>query len=201
MFTSVIFTLSLIFAVSVFNVCYVSFFLKEHQVPLIFRQTDSTLYYDTQRAKNFFFLIYIVLCGILAQLNFYVVKDSCLHTVDEDSLSTSDVDMYQYALLALLWVVAMPIIILIGMAGMKDNMKVGCYPVVIANVIFGLMLFILSQIVIINAMFYAENELLKYCHLINYGVLGVSLLVNIIYRLCLAKNDVVVDERSLADEA
>lgn len=150
-----------------------------------------------QRAKNFFFLIYIILCGILSELNFYVVDDTCLHTVNEGRFSTQDVDMYQFALLALLWVVSVPIVILILMAGMKDSLKVGCYPVVIANIIFGFMLFILSQIVIVYALIYGESNYLKYCHLINYGVLGISLLGNMLYRSVFAKNDIVLDEKSV----
>jgi hypothetical protein len=51
-------------------------------------------------------MLCIVFCGTLPELNFYDSKALCLHTADEDYISTIDVDMYQFALLALLWVVA-----------------------------------------------------------------------------------------------
>lgn len=46
MFISIIYVLFLMALVTGFNAVYVSFFLKEHQVPLIFRNPDSSLYYD-----------------------------------------------------------------------------------------------------------------------------------------------------------
>ncbi|CDW90585.1 UNKNOWN [Stylonychia lemnae] len=196
MFISVAFDLLLIGIVSLFNVMYISFYLKEHQVPIIFRNPDSSLYYDIQRAKNFFFVCYLTLTGILAQLNFYDAYGKCLHTQNEKSFSSTDVDMYQYALLALLWVVAIPFLFLIGMISIRDNLKVGCYPVVIANLIFAFMLFILSQIVIINAIMFASSILLQICHLANYGIFGISLINNIYYQYKYAKIDVVASDKN-----
>jgi hypothetical protein len=149
MYTSVGYVIFLMIVVSIFNVIYISYFMKEHQVPLIFRNPDSSIYYDTQRAKNLFYLVFIVLSGILGSLNFYDVDAKCLHTYDETNFSSQSVDLLQYSLTALLWIVSIPMIILVVMVGMRDNMKFGCYPIVIANIIFAFMLFILSQILII----------------------------------------------------
>ena len=144
MFASVVYTLFLMAAVSFFNVVYVSYFMKEHQVPLIFRNPDSSIYYDTQRAKNLFFVVFIVLSGILGSLNFYDVGANCLHTYNEEKITSEFVDLYQYSLTALLWIVSIPLIFLVFMIRMRDNLKFGCYPFVIANIIFSFMLLILS---------------------------------------------------------
>jgi hypothetical protein len=186
MFASVVYTLLLIALVSGFNVVYVSYHMKEHQVPLIFRNPDSSIYYDTQRAKNMFYLIFIVLNGVLASLNFYDVDAPCLHTYAEDSIGTTWVDLYQYSMTALLWIVSLPMIFLFLMVGMRDNLKFGCYPIVIANIIFAFMLFILSQIVIITSIIYTEEVLIRAGHIMCYGVLGLSLLLNIYYRVIYA---------------
>eukprot|EP00347_Sterkiella_histriomuscorum_P022995 403336357 len=197
MYASVGFDMLLIGMVAIFNVIYVSFYMREHHVPIIFRNPETSLFYDQQRAKNFFYLIYIILTGILAQLNFYVADSKCLHTKYEDKFSSLNVDMYQYALLSLLWVVAVPLLFLFGMIGLQDNMKVGCYPIVIANIIFGLMLFILTQIIIVYAIMYAERSFLQWCHIFNYGTLGLSLLNNYFYKKKLAKYDITLNESGI----
>lgn len=155
-------------------------------MPLIFRNPDSSIYYDTQRAKNLFYIIFIVLNGILASLNFYDVDAPCLHTYSEQHIATSWVDLYQYSMTALLWIVSLPMIFLFLMVGMRDNLKFGCYPIVIANIIFSFMLLILSQIVVITAIIYSGEILIKAGHLMCYGVLGVSLLFNLYYRVVYA---------------
>ena len=73
-------------------------------------------------------------------------------------------------------------------------MKFGCYPVVIANIIFAFMLFVLSQILIIYSLIYSEEMLLKANHLANYGILGISLLINSIYSAKYAKIDIAREE-------
>ncbi len=80
--------------VSVFNTWFVSFKLKEHHIPLIFRNPDSNIYFDIQRAKLTFFMLFIVLSGILAQLNLYALSRPCLHTTDERNFSSAYVDFY-----------------------------------------------------------------------------------------------------------
>lgn len=80
--------------VSGFNIIYVSFSMKEHHVPLIFRNPDSSLYYDTQRAKNLFYVVFMVLTGIMGSINFYDVDALCLHTFDEKGFSSASVDVY-----------------------------------------------------------------------------------------------------------
>ena len=199
MFASVIYCLLLMAIVSGFNVIYVSFQMKEHQVPLIFRNPDSSLYYDTQRAKNLFYLVFMVLSGIMGSLNFFNVYGQCLHTYDEENFGSKSVDLFQYSLTALLWIVSIPMILLFFMVGMRDNLKFGCYPVVIANIIFAFMLFVLSQILIISAIVYSGNILIRVGHIMEYGVLGISLLLNIIYRVKYAKHDITKEESNDAE--
>ncbi len=196
MFASVCYNLFLMLVVTGFNVTYISYFMKEHQVPLIFRNPDSSIYYDTQRAKNLFYMIFIVLTGVLGSLNFYNLEAPCLHTYNEEKFSSEFVDLYQYSLTALLWIVSLPMMFLILMVGMKDNLKFGCYPIVIANIIFAFMLFVLSFILIINALIYSENFYIRLAHLIKFGVLGISLGLNIIYRAKFAKYDIAKEEES-----
>ena len=165
-------------------------------MPLIFRNPDSSIFYDIQRAKNLFYLVYMILSGIMCSVNFLDVEAKCLHTYNESAFSSQSVDLYQYSLTALLWIVSLPMILLFFMVGMRDNLKFGCYPVVIANVIFAFMLFILSQIVIISAIVYSESLFIRAIHVSSYAVIGVSLVSNIIYRVKYAKDDIAKEEES-----
>jgi hypothetical protein len=142
--------------------------------------------------------VFIVLTGILGSLNFYDVNSICLHTFDENNFGSTSVDLYQYSLTALLWIVSLPMILLSFMVGMRDNLKFGCYPIVIANIIFAFMLFILSQIVIISAMVYTGNILILAGHAMCYGVLFISFLLNFIYRVKYAKHDITKDVDDVA---
>ena len=63
-------------------------------MPLIFRNPDSSLFYDTQRAKNLFYVVFMVLSGIMGSLNFYNVDAKCLHTYDEENFGSTSVDLY-----------------------------------------------------------------------------------------------------------
>lgn len=88
-------------------------------------------------------------------------------------------------------------IFLVFMVRMRDNLKFGCYPIVIANIIFAFMLLILSQILIIYSLIYSEDILLKACHLAIYGIFGISLLNNAIYRSRYAKYDIAKEDEEL----
>jgi hypothetical protein len=90
-------------------------------------------------------------------------------------------------------------ILLFFMVGMRDNLKFGCYPVVIANIIFAFMLLVLSQILIISAIIHSGNILIRAGHLMEYGVLGISLVLNLIYRVKYAKHDIAKEESSEGD--
>jgi hypothetical protein len=194
MYASVGYTLFLMALVTLFNTVYIPYFIKEHQVPLIFRNPDSSLFFDTQRAKNLFYMIFLVLSGILASLNFYDTASPCLHTYSEAAISTEYVDLYQYSMTALLWIVSLPMIILAVMVAMGDNLRFGCYPFIIANMIFSFMLFLLSQIVIILAIIYTKNFYFWLLHIVKYGILGVSLFFNFIYRVCFARYDITKED-------
>lgn len=109
--------------------------------------------------------------------------------------------MYQYSMTALLWIVSLPMIILFIMVGMRDNLKFGCYPVVLVNLIFSFMLFLLSQITIITSLIYTEDILILASHLLNYGIFGISLASNFIYRAKYAKYDIAKEPSGDDDEA
>jgi hypothetical protein len=194
MFISIIYVLFLMALVTGFNAIYISYFLKEHQVPLIFRNPDSNLFYDIQRAKILFYLVFIVLSGVLGSLNFYDMNAKCLHTYDESLIRSDYVDLSQYSLTALLWIVSVPMMFLACMVGMRDNMKFGCYPIVIANIIFAFMLFVLSQIVLIESIIYSQDVLIRSCHAAKYGILLITLGLNLIYRVRYAKEDITAED-------
>ena len=80
------------------------------------------------------------------------------------------------------------------MVGLRDNLKFACYPIVIANIIFALMLLILSQILIIYALVYSGDQYIQIAHLVKYGILAISLLSNIFYRVKYAKHDIEREE-------
>lgn len=85
-------------------------------------------------------------------------------------------------------------IFLVFMVSMRDNMKFGCYPIVIANIIFSFMLFILSQIMLIQSIVYSQNVLIRSAHAGNYGVLLIILLSNLIYRVKYARYDIAKED-------
>lgn len=75
----------------------------------------------------------------------------------------------------------------------RDNFKIACYPLVITNLIFGLMLLVTSQIVIILSIKYSFAKQLRVFHVINYVILGLSILNNYFYLYKYAKIDTAKD--------
>lgn len=49
-----------------YNCFYITLFLKEHHIPLIFRSANISFAYDVMRSKILFFFIFLTLCGIQA---------------------------------------------------------------------------------------------------------------------------------------
>lgn len=105
-------------------------------------------------------MVFIMLSGVLSTLNFLDVDSTCLHSVNDKYFPPEVVDIYQYSLTALLWIVSIPMIVMIFMVGMRDNLKFSCYPIIIVNIIFSFMIFVLSQIVVIASIIYSNSTLL-----------------------------------------
>ena len=97
--------------------------------------------------------------------------------------------------------VAVPLILLLSLIGLRDNLKFCCYPIVIANIIFALMLFVLSQIVILYSLLFPQSLPLFVAHLAPYSVLGLSLLNHSFYRCKYAKIDITAEKSTYSSES
>jgi len=90
-------------------------------------------------------------------------------------------DYYQYCLVALIWVITVPFIVFILARIMNDNLRYVLIPIMVAFVIFLLMVGILSVIVIVYAIIYANSMYIRIIHLINIGVLAFTFAVAQLY--------------------
>lgn len=143
MHVSTAFCMTLMLAFAVYNCFYLTLFLKEHHLPLMFRSPNISFAYDLMRAKIIMFCIFLTLAGVQAQLNLYSLTSPCLYT-DVRNFTAEWVDTYQYGLTTMFWVIAVPGISLAICTIMRDEMRLGCYPIIISMIVIGLMLWVLS---------------------------------------------------------
>jgi hypothetical protein len=64
MHISTLLCMGLMIASAAYNVFYITLFLKEHHIPLIFRSPNISFAYDLMRSKILFFVAFLTLCGI-----------------------------------------------------------------------------------------------------------------------------------------
>lgn len=81
---------------------------------------------------------------------------------------------------------------------MNDNLRYALVPIIVGFVIFLLMVGILSTIVIIEAIIFANSMYIRIIHLINIGVLIFTVGVAYLYRKQFAKKDLLrTDEEEI----
>ena len=66
MHISTLAVLFIMISFTIYNVFYITLFLKEHHIPLIFRTPNISFAYDLMRAKLLFFILFLTLAGIQA---------------------------------------------------------------------------------------------------------------------------------------
>lgn len=143
---------------------------KERTIPIYLRQAQSNVFLDFLYLRIGAFIFFMMLAGCLPHINFYRL-DLCLHT-KSTNFGLLWTDYYQYCLVALIWVVTVPFIVFILARIMNDNLRYVLIPVMVAFVIFLLMVGILSVIVIVYAIIFANSMYIRIIHLINIGVLA-----------------------------
>ena len=81
---------------------------------------------------------------------------------------------------------------------MNDNLRYALIPIMVAFVIFLLMVGILSVIVVVYAIIFANSMYIRIIHLINLGVLIFTIGVARLYRKEFAKKDLLrTDEEEI----
>jgi hypothetical protein len=91
-----------------------------------------------------------------------------------------------------------PFILFILARVMNDNLRYVLVPIIVGFVIFLLMVGILSAIVIIEAIIFANSMYIRIIHLINIGVLLFTLGIARLYRTEFAKKDLLrTDEEEI----
>jgi hypothetical protein len=88
------------------------------------------------------------------------------------------------------WVIAIPGISLLICTLMKDQMRMACYPIIVAILVIGFLLFFLSQYVLICAMIYGFKTPLIITIALNYVALIALVANNIIFRRKYAGKDI-----------
>ena len=169
---------------------------KERTIPIYLRQAQSNVFLDFLYLRIGAFMFFMMLAGCLPHLNFYRL-DTCLHTTSS-KFGVLWTDYYQYCLVALIWVITVPFIVFILARMMNDNLRYILIPIMVAFVIFLVMVGILSVIVIIYAIIYANSMYIRGIHLINIGVLVFTIGVARLYRKEFAKKDLLrTDEEEI----
>lgn len=77
---------------------------------------------------------------------------------------------------------------------MNDNLRYALVPIMVGFVIFLVMVGILSAIVIVYAIIFANSMYIRIIHLINIGVLTFTILIAYLYRKEFAKKDLLRTE-------
>ena len=129
------------------NTFYVPWYVNEYSIPIIFRSVQTNIFYDRQKAKCFVFFVTIVLHNCMVHFLFYRFDLPCLTTMN-NVITVIYADRYQYAMIAFLWVVITPLFIYFYAVLARDNIKLIVLPIVVANVVFLILMSILTLIVI-----------------------------------------------------
>ena len=149
--------LILMTALTVFNTFYVPNHLKEYQIPIIFRGAETNVWFDRQRIHNTIFFFITVLGGCMPTLTLLNIGSPCLHT-GNPKFNMFWTEKYQYLISVLLWTVILPISCMLISIVLKDQSRLICYPILIANLIFGFIMVFMSLYLISQSIFYGENH-------------------------------------------
>ena len=133
---------------TVLNTFYVNSRMKGYQIPVLFRGAETNEWYDRMRIHNLLFFSICVLGGCLPNLAFFTFGEICLNTMDPDLMPVEVSDKYQYLVVVLLWVIILPTICMGVGTVFRDHSRLVCYPVLIANLIFGFLVIVMAIVII-----------------------------------------------------
>jgi hypothetical protein len=109
----------------------------------------------------------------------------------EDYIGVVYADKYQYAMVAFLWVVITPLAMLMYAVLARDNVKLIILPIVIANVVFMILMSILTLIVIYYTLMYTTVEGQVELQLYYLGALVIAMINMKIYGKYMSRKDVL----------
>ena len=174
-----------------FNTFYVPSKLMPYHIPLIFRGADTSDWLDRIRLHNSIFTGIVILAGCLPSVGITNTGKPCLRTTDPDILTLEDIDHFQYQLDILLWMIMIPGLIMMYSTFMKDAGRIICYPILIANLIFGFMMVITAVMVLFYVVYMTDNSFIRYLHLGNIGAFLLGVILNQLYARCCERRDIV----------
>ena len=175
---------------TIFNSLFVPFRLKDRQIPIIFRNSDTNEWYERRRVQNFIFFLIWIMGGCLPNLSFFAYGAPCLHTSDNERFSVTVSDRYQYLLATFLWVLIIPGLVMSISLLFRDKSGLICFPCLIANTVFGFIMMFLSLYIIANVCFLAYDYYLMWIHRFHAMAFVLGVLNNYIYYHTLYQIDI-----------
>ena len=178
------------------NTFYVPFRMKPYDIPLIFRDSETSEWYDRMRISNGIFLVTFALAGILPMIGLVNYGDPCLTTYDPQAITLRQLDQYQYQLCIILWIITVPAVIMLISSVTQDMSRVICFPFLIANMVFSFMLLVLSIIVLIEKINGSGIDDIRYLHIANFATFVGTFMICKLWLWCCDRRDIIKDPRS-----
>ena len=177
--------------------------LREHHIPMLFRQADENMFSVIMRAMIFAYFYFIILCGCMPSASMYRVHDVCLHTdLEGDSKTTLDIeqtDYYTVCLAMFVWFITAPILLYMIFAYFKDASRYLLIPIVVANLVFLFGCTLLSMVVIVFTILHGNTPMMKITTIVNCVILCLTILSNEFYRVKFSKKDLLRTEDDQAE--
>ena len=172
--------------------------LREHHIPMLFRQADENMFSVIMRAMIFAYFYFIILCGCMPSASMYRVHDVCLHTdLEGDSKTTLDIeqtDYYTVCLAMFVWFITAPILLYMVFAYFKDASRYLLIPIVVANLVFLFGCTLLSMVVIGMTIYNGNSMIMQVTTFVNCVILILAIVMNEIYRCKFSKKDLLRTE-------
>lgn len=193
------FVLLIMVLLAVLSTIIVPFELKEYSIPAILRLTNDNMFFSTMRIRTLTYFGFLICAGCLPHLSFYIVRADCLHTSNPDPFGLVWTDRYFYSLVTLMWFVAMPLIMYFISSFGKDQTKFLFVPLMVAGMIFGLLIVVFGSIVIVFALFDANDIFTQVSIAFCIFVLLYSFTATLLYRIWYSERDLMrIDEEELS---
>jgi len=157
----------------------------------MFRSPQTNIFYDVTRVRIYFFLLFIMLAACIPHVIFYYTDHPCLHTYSQADFGINWTDYYQYSMLACVWVIMIPVVLFTLGKACNDSIRYIWYPMMIGNIVFVLMLFVLSMIVVVFAIKGSASYYIRYLFIANLGIVVYALVANALYDIVFSKSDLL----------
>ena len=201
MFFSLSYIVVLMFVLAILAVYVIPVKLKEHHIPMLFRQADENMFSVIMRAMIFAYFYFIILCGCMPSVSMYRVEDTCLHTNHKTEFGTTksplDVNMtdfYTVCLAMFVWFITAPILLYMVFAYFKDASRYLLIPIVVANLVFLFGCTLLSMVVIGMTIYNGNSMIMQVTTFVNCVILILAIVMNEIYRCKFSKKDLLRTE-------